>query len=189
MAHPITFKPQPVDPRHELLRQLEHAPREHAEALLVLYDVLEAAHDKGVLDLLRAVVGGRDVLAEKLGEGLALPETVAALRNAIALTRLLAAIDPEMLHGLAKSFAESAEPKLERETAQTQAKTAPLSSAQRGSVAAEKPLRPAQPKADDVPSLWQLFRRASSKDARRGLAHMIAGLTTVGRALRPKDLQ
>ena len=66
MANPITFTPPPVDPHVELMRKVEAAPREHAEALLVAWDTLQTAHDQGVLDLLQGLMGGRDVIAGKL---------------------------------------------------------------------------------------------------------------------------
>jgi uncharacterized protein YjgD (DUF1641 family) len=194
MAHPITFKPQPIDPKDELMGELARAPREHAEALLAAYDLLQAAHDQGVLDLLRAVVGGSDVLAEKLGAGMALPETIAASRNAIALTRILASIDPEMLHGIAHSMSEAAAPKLARDKEAAEAKTAPPATAGKGSAEKKsnipKPAFAVHERRDpnaDPPGLWELFRRATSKDARRGLAYAVAMLTTLGRAMRPKD--
>ena len=104
MAHPITFTSPPVDPHVELMRKVEAAPREHAEALLVAWDTLQTAHDQGLLDLLQGLMGGRDIIAGKLAEAIVLPESIAAIRNLIALGRIAAALDPEMLHRLAKAM-------------------------------------------------------------------------------------
>ncbi len=104
MAQPITYIPQPVDPHVELMRKVEAAPREHAEALLVGWDLLQTAHDQGILDLLHGLVGGRDVIAGQLASALVLPESINAVRNFIALGRIVAAIDPEVLHRLAKAM-------------------------------------------------------------------------------------
>ncbi len=104
MANPITFTPQLVDPQLELMRRVEAAPREHAEALLVAWDTLQTAHDQGLLDLLQGLMGGRDVIAGKLAEALVLPESINGIRNLIALGRIAAALDPEMLHRLAKAM-------------------------------------------------------------------------------------
>ena len=104
MANPITFTPQPIDPHVELIRRVEAAPREHAEALLVAWDTLQTAHDQGILDLLQGLMGGRDIIAGKLAEALVLPETIAGIRNLIALGRIAAAVDPEVLHRLAKGM-------------------------------------------------------------------------------------
>ena len=108
MAHPIAFKPQPTDPHQELMRRVDEAPREHAEALLVAWDLLQTAHDKGLLDLAHGLIGGRDVIAKNLAEAMKMPESIDGLRNAIALSRVLASIDPGMLQRLAKSLNEGA---------------------------------------------------------------------------------
>ena len=104
MANPITFTPQPIDPTMELMRKVEAAPREHAEALLVAWDTLQTAHDQGILDLLQGLMGGRDIIAGKLAEAVVLPESINGIRNLIALGRIMAAIDPEVLHRLAKAM-------------------------------------------------------------------------------------
>ncbi len=103
MANPITFTPQPVDPHVELMRKVEAAPREHAEALLVAWDTLQTAHDQGILDLIQGLIGGRDIIAGKLADAVVLPESINAIRNLIALGRIVAALDPDMLHRLAKA--------------------------------------------------------------------------------------
>ena len=104
MAHPITFVQQPTDPHVELMRKVEAAPREHAEALLLAWDVLQTAHDQGILDLVHGLLGGRDVIAGKLAEAIVLPESINAIRNLIALGRIMAALDPDTLHRLAKAM-------------------------------------------------------------------------------------
>lgn len=104
MANPITFTPQPIDPNLELMRKVEAAPREHAEALLVAWDTLQTAHDQGILDLIQGLMGGRDAIAGKLASAAAMPEMMNAVRNLIALGRIMAAIDPEVLHRLAKAM-------------------------------------------------------------------------------------
>jgi uncharacterized protein YjgD (DUF1641 family) len=104
MAIPITYTPQAVDPHLELMRKVEAAPREHAEALLVAWDLLETAHQQGVLDILNGLMVGRDVIAGKLASALAEDEMINAVRNLIALGRILAAINPDVLHRLAKAI-------------------------------------------------------------------------------------
>ncbi len=117
MAQPITFTPEPVDPHLELMRKVEAAPREHAEALLVAWDLLQTAHDQGILDLLHGLMGGRDVIAGKLSAALVMPETISAIRNLIALGRVVAALDPDMLHRLAKAMDQGMQgPKPDAET-------------------------------------------------------------------------
>jgi uncharacterized protein YjgD (DUF1641 family) len=104
MAHPIAFKPEPVDPQKELMRRVEEAPREHAEALLAAWDLLETAHQKGALDLAQGVIGGRDIIAGKLAEAANSPDGVNAVRNFIALGRIVAALDPDMLYNVSRAL-------------------------------------------------------------------------------------
>ena len=54
MAEPIALKLAPRDPREALYHRLENAPREHVEALLAAYEVLQGLQDRGVLEMLRA---------------------------------------------------------------------------------------------------------------------------------------
>lgn len=97
MAIPIDYRKPDIDPRTELLRKVESAPRDHAEALLVAWETLQTAHDKGVLDLLQGLMGGRDIIAMEMGKAMKSGEAVNLIRNAIALGGLLASLDPESL--------------------------------------------------------------------------------------------
>jgi len=115
MANPITFKPQPVDPHLELERRLAAAPREHAEALLVAYDILQTAHDNGLLDTVHGLVSARDAILGKLAEYAKTPEGEAGIRNLLATAKILAALDPETLDRLSRSVvAASQEHRQER---------------------------------------------------------------------------
>jgi uncharacterized protein YjgD (DUF1641 family) len=104
MANPLSFKPFVADPHQELERKLAAAPREHAEALLVAWDLLQAAHDKGILDLAQGIIGGRDIIATKLAAAANTPESISALRNVISMGRVLASLDPSTLDHLAKAL-------------------------------------------------------------------------------------
>jgi uncharacterized protein YjgD (DUF1641 family) len=104
VANPLHFKPK-VDPKLELQRQLDNAPLENAEALLVAYDILKTAHANGTLDLVNGLVGGRDIIASKISEYAKLPGGIAAIRNLLELSKILMAFDPETLEQLSKSMA------------------------------------------------------------------------------------
>lgn len=104
MAAPLSFKPERIDPKKELMERVEAAPRDHAEALLAAWDLLEAAHEKGILDLAQGVIGGRDIIAGKLAEAANSPDGVNAVRNLIALGRIVASLDPEMLYKLSRAL-------------------------------------------------------------------------------------
>ncbi|HEV2710767.1 MAG TPA: DUF1641 domain-containing protein [Edaphobacter sp.] len=103
MANPLTFKPLPVDPHLELERRLNAAPREHAEALLVVYDIIQAAHDNGLLDTAHGFISARDTIIGKLAEYAKTPEGETGIRNLLAAAKILAALDPEILDQLSRS--------------------------------------------------------------------------------------
>lgn len=150
MANPLPFKPV-VDPKLELHRQLEAAPMEHAEALLVGYDILKTAHANGTLDLINGLIGGRDIIAGKLAEYAKLPGGIAAIRNLLSAAKILTLLDPETLDQLSGAVMTAGR--------EHQAETKP-------------------------PSLWQLARRATSEDSRRGLSLMTLVLGAVGKSLK-----
>ncbi len=104
MANPIPFKPNPVDPKLELERKLAAAPTLHGEATLVAWDVLQAAHDEGILDTLHGLIGAKDTIAGKLSEYARLPEGVAGIRNLLAFAKILTALDPEVLNCVANAL-------------------------------------------------------------------------------------
>jgi uncharacterized protein YjgD (DUF1641 family) len=151
MANPIQFTPKSVDPKLELQRRLAAAPNEHAEALLVAFDLLEEAHRQGILDALHGAIGAKDTIVRLLAKYSAEELSVNAIRNLLALGKILGSIDPEPISALSKEMAAA--------------------------MAAHR--SEAQP-----PSLWQLLRRSSSADARRGLSLLTLMLGAFGRATR-----
>jgi len=152
MANPISFVPKSVDPKFELQQRLAAAPNEHAEALLVAYDLLEEAHRQGILDALHGAIGAKDTIVGLVAQYSAEPMSVNAIRNLLALGKILGTLEPEPLSQLSKEMA----------------------------VALESHKREQEP-----PSLWQIFKRATSADARRGLSFMTLMLTAVGRSTKP----
>jgi uncharacterized protein YjgD (DUF1641 family) len=151
MAKPIAFKPAPVDFKRDLVRKLAEAPEQHAEALLLAYDVLEAAHQEGLLDLLHGAIGARDAIINTVAKYAAQPEGIAAIRNLLTAAKILTELDPETLEHVSKAMA-SANKEFQQE---------------------QKP-----------PSLWQIYKRATSKDGRRGLSFMTLALSGLGRSLK-----
>jgi hypothetical protein len=152
MAIPLSFKPQLLDPHLELERRLASAPREHAEALLVVYDILQAAHENGTLDAVHGLVSARDKIAGRLAEYAGTPEGKTALLNLLEAGKVLASLDPAVLAPLSHALQQGAEE---------------------------------HRREDTPPSLWQLFRRASSKEGRRGLSFFTLILTNLGRSPKP----
>src|ERR1700716_4161546 len=102
MAQPIAFH-TPAKPAPANLERLQNAPTEHAEALLSAYDLLQLLHDRGVLNLLRGLVGGGDALIGTITAAVDTPESIRAIRNFLLLTKFFANIPPDVLNSLAET--------------------------------------------------------------------------------------
>jgi uncharacterized protein YjgD (DUF1641 family) len=89
MAKPIPLTIAPRDPKAELREKLDQAPVEHADAILKAYDVLQALHDEGVLDLLHGAVGARDDILNMLVKDTNTPTAIRVIRNLLFGTRVL----------------------------------------------------------------------------------------------------
>lgn len=107
MARPIGLEVAPRDPREELHKRLEQAPRQHAEALLGLYEVLQQLHDSGVLRLMSGALGSGGMLLETAVNAAKSEEGIRALRNAIILGKMLGSINPDLLQGYANAVSET----------------------------------------------------------------------------------
>jgi uncharacterized protein YjgD (DUF1641 family) len=106
MARPIALEFPPRDPAAELRSRLDNAPAEHAEALLAAYEVLQALHDQGVLNILRGVLSAKDQLLETVVTAADTPEAIRAIRNLLFWRRVLSSIEPEWFKGLFQAIPE-----------------------------------------------------------------------------------
>lgn len=107
MARPIPLELPRRDPREELRSRLEQAPVEHAEAVLAGFEVLQGLHDRGVLELLRGVLGGGDKILEILVESTKTPEAIRGMRNLLIMTKVLGSIEPELLEKFAHAVPDA----------------------------------------------------------------------------------
>lgn len=106
MGEPIRFKMQ-RDVQSELFRKLQTAPAEHAAAILSAYELLQEAHDHGVLDTLRGALGAGEAFVSKAAEYANTPEGIRTLRNLLALGRVLGEIDPSLLDAVLKALGDA----------------------------------------------------------------------------------
>ncbi|HEX4004543.1 MAG TPA: DUF1641 domain-containing protein [Acidobacteriaceae bacterium] len=107
MAQPIPLEIAPRDPRKELLARLEKAPEAHAAALLDSFELLQALHDTGILELLRGMVTARDKVLDEVVTTANTPEAINALRNAIIFGKMIASVNPELMESFAAATAET----------------------------------------------------------------------------------
>jgi uncharacterized protein YjgD (DUF1641 family) len=166
MAKPLTFKPAPVDFKADLIRRLETAPEDHVAALLAAYDVLQVAHDKGILDLLHGLIGSKDAIIAKLADAASTPEGITGIRNLLSGAKALAALNPEILDHLSKVVA-ALDPEIIDH----------LSKIITAATEEHKLERHA-------PSLWEIVKRTTSEDSRRGLSFLTILLSGFGKSLK-----
>ena len=107
MAKPLRFTPPAVDPHLELERRLASAPRQHAEALLVVYDILQSAHDNGTLDAVHGLVAARDKIFGRLAEIAKTPEGERGLLNLLQVANVLSSLNPDTLDRLSRATLET----------------------------------------------------------------------------------
>jgi uncharacterized protein YjgD (DUF1641 family) len=107
MAKPIALEIAPRDAKKELLAKLEQAPAEHAAAILDSYELLQALHEAGVLELLRGAVSAKDQMVETAVNAAQSAEAVHALRNAIIWGRMMGSINPELMQCIANAVGET----------------------------------------------------------------------------------
>jgi len=99
MALAVDFRQYtPADSRADLLRRVESAPAEHAEAVLAAYDLLEQLHDKDVLNLLTGLLASKDTVVNHVVDLVSSPEAVKALRLLLMLGNSLKTLDADKLH-------------------------------------------------------------------------------------------
>ena len=109
MGKPIAFKPVAVDFKADLQRRLEKAPDEHAAALLAAYDILEAAYDEGLLDILHGMIASKDTIISTLARYASQPEGVTGIRNLLTAAKILTELDPEVLDHVSRAMASATE--------------------------------------------------------------------------------
>jgi uncharacterized protein YjgD (DUF1641 family) len=99
MAMAVDFREfTPADSREDLIRRVEQAPVEHAEAVLAAYDLLQRLHEKGLLDLLNGLLSAGDTVVDRVVDVVSSKEMVTALRIGLIFSNLLSSIDPDALH-------------------------------------------------------------------------------------------
>jgi len=107
MARPIPFTPTPGHAADSAER-LEAALEKHTDAIVSALELLQLLHDRGILDLLRGLVGAGDQLAGIVTAAAGSPESLRGMRNFILLTKFFASIPPEVLDSLVRTAAAGA---------------------------------------------------------------------------------
>ncbi|MCL6594100.1 MAG: DUF1641 domain-containing protein [Alicyclobacillus sp.] len=158
MAKPVTTVVMPVNTESEQqtarLAELRAEAAAGSDALQAAIQLLQALHERGVLELLTALFARGDRVLHSLVELLSQAETVRAIQNTLALAEQVGRLDPQSwercLTGLTAGL-------------QAAAATPPP----------ERPL-----------GLFELLRQLKDPDVSAGLATGLAFLRAVGRVAR-----
>jgi uncharacterized protein YjgD (DUF1641 family) len=101
MAQAVSFREfTPRNSRDDLVRKVDQAPVEHAEAVLAAYDLLQRLHEKGVIDFLNGLLSAGDTVVDRAVDVISSKEMVTALRIALIFGSLLSSIDADKLHAV-----------------------------------------------------------------------------------------
>jgi uncharacterized protein YjgD (DUF1641 family) len=99
MAQPISMRPA--------ARIAENAP--YADAIHSACEVLQLLHERGILELLRGLLGAGDKVVDTLATAIDTPQTIGAMRNFLLLTGFFASIPPDVLNSLLQTAVKGAE--------------------------------------------------------------------------------
>ena len=108
MAQSISFTPPSKNGAHSG-EHIRYASDQHAEAIASALDVLELLHERGILDLLRGMLGAGDRLVDTLTAAVDTPQAIRAIRNFILLTKFFGSIPPDVLSSLVGTVIQGAE--------------------------------------------------------------------------------
>ena len=90
MAVAVDFRSYtPADARIDLIKKLESAPVEHAEAILHGYELLQQLHEKGFLELLTGVLTGGEAVLNHVVGLISSPTAITATRVGLMMVNLL----------------------------------------------------------------------------------------------------
>src|SRR5437016_4649294 len=108
MAQPIAFI-QSARNGADSNDHFRDAAEKHADAIASGLEVLQLLHDRGVLNLLRGMLGAGDQLIDTLTAAVGTPEALRSIRNFILLTKFFGSIPPDVLNSLVETVMEGAE--------------------------------------------------------------------------------
>lgn len=107
MAQPILF--QPPAREDDAAAHLLDSVHRHAGAIMSALELLQLLEDRGVLSLLRGMVGAGDRLMGAVTAAIDTPESAQGIRNFILLTKFFAGIPPDVLKSLVHAVEQGAQ--------------------------------------------------------------------------------
>ena len=106
MAQPVPLEIAPRNQQAELRNRLNVARDEHAEALLAAYELLQQMHEQGVLEMGIGILSARDEILGTLARTASTPDAIQAIRNLLALQRVLGSIPADRFQTIIEAVPE-----------------------------------------------------------------------------------
>lgn len=101
MAVAVNFREfTPQNSRDDLIRSINDAPADHAEAVLAAYDLLQRLYEKGIIEVFNGLLSAADMVIDRMADVVSSKEAISAFRIVLMVGRLLASIDPDKLSAL-----------------------------------------------------------------------------------------
>jgi len=107
MARQILFHPPPADARQALRAKLDHAPEQHAQAILAVYELIQVLHDRGILDTATSALKASDEMLAKVVDSANTPAAMRGLRNLLFWQKILGNIEPQWFQGLFRAIPDA----------------------------------------------------------------------------------
>ena len=99
MAKAVEFRTYtPDDSRADLMRRIEAAPREYAQAILESYELLQRLHDAKVISGLNGILGAGENVVAQVVDVISSKPAIDALRLAVILGGIAVSIDASRVH-------------------------------------------------------------------------------------------
>lgn len=98
MAQAVPFRKfTPQNSRADLMRRIEAAPAEHADAILAALDLLEKLHESGILSLASGLISAGNTIIDHLADVADSRQAITGLRTVLILGNVLNTLDPAEL--------------------------------------------------------------------------------------------
>ncbi len=102
MAQPITLRPAQYD-------TVVSAPSpQYADAIQSAFELLQVMHERGILNLLRGLIGAGSQAVDTVAQAMDTPDVIRTLRNFILLTKFFGNFPPEVLKSLVQTATDGA---------------------------------------------------------------------------------
>lgn len=111
VAEAIEFDAGTRDVKRELYDRLLAAPEAHIEAMLEIYAILQLLYDKGILEMVKDLLGSGEKVMEVMTEEVEKNEVVRTVRNLTIFIKIIGSVEPDTLEKIMGSISKKIGPR------------------------------------------------------------------------------